>query len=162
MGERRIDAGLANFLHAYRFHGAPYPTTLDLIRYLKAQTPPRFAYLYDELFKQITLFDPRPLNATATKLPNGTWLVKLTARVKRYEADAKGQEHQVPVNDWFYVGVQDANGRYLYLHNRHVVRSKATFTAIVNRKPARAGIDPLDMLIDLNPDGNVIPVTAGR
>jgi hypothetical protein len=47
------------------------------------------------------------------------------------------------------------------VERRHVTAEESTFTMVVDRKPAKAGIDPLDKLIDRRPDDNTIAVTGG-
>ncbi len=159
VGEQRFDEALAAFDRAYKFHGPPYPTTLDLMRYLRAATPKRFAYLFSDEFTHITLYDARPIRATYVKTGDGHYVVTLTVDVAKYRADGKGKERSVGVHDWFYIGVRSARGKYLYLQNRRIAAARKTFRLVVDGKPARAGIDPLDMLVNRDDDSNMMPVT---
>ena len=74
------------------------------------------------------------------------------------QADAKGQDHSVSLHDWMDVGVLDDQGHYLYLQRQKIEQEKTELTLIVDKVPAQAGIDPLDKLIDRNPDDNLIKV----
>ena len=159
VGEKRIDTALAAFVRRYKFKGAPYPTTLELMAYLEKVTPPQYAYLYDDLFRHITIYDNRPLAATYVKRPDGKYAVTLTVQAQKYRADGKGEEHPVPVNDWMYIGVQDRDGFFLYLRNQKIASEKTTFDLVVNGVPAWAGVDPIDMLLDRNPDDNMMSVS---
>ena len=40
-----------------------------------------------------------------------------------------------------------------------ITAEESTFTMVVNRKPAKAGIDPLNKLIDRRPQDNTVAVT---
>ena len=72
----------------------------------------------------------------------------------------------VPMDDLVEVGVfaaaeeaQLGDGLYLRMHR---VRSGGQrFTVTVPGKPARAGIDPRNLLIDVEPDDNVKEVAPG-
>ena len=54
------------------------------------------------------------------------------------------------------IGVLDADGKYLYLQKHKIDQQRKEFTVTVDKVPAQAGIDPLNKLIDRNPDDNVI------
>ena len=50
------------------------------------------------------------------------------------------------------------DGKYLYLQKQKIDQEKTDFTLTVDKPPSKAGIDPMDKLIDRNPDDNVIAV----
>ena len=92
------------------------------------------------------------------KQPDGKYQVHLTVEAKKVRADGRGQEQTVPVNDLIDIGVLDADGKYLYLEKQKIDQEKTDITITVDKLPAKAGIDPVDKLIDRNPDDNVIAV----
>jgi len=47
----------------------------------------------------------------------------------------------------------------LYLEKKKIDREDLTFTVVVDKKPARAGIDPQNKLIDRRPKDNTVAVT---
>jgi ABC-2 type transport system permease protein len=159
IGEAAVSRALSNFVKAYAFKGPPYSTSLDLIEYLKKETPPEYMYLYDDLFENITLYENRAVSAYYTARSDGKYDVHLSVESHKYRADGRGEEHEVPVHDLFDVGVLDAGGHYLYLQKHLVDRNKMDFTVTVDKLPAQAGIDPLSKMIDRNPDDNVIRVS---
>ena len=53
----------------------------------------------------------------------------------------------------------DADGNALAIEKRHIVAPGTKLTFVVDRKPARAGIDPFNKLIDRRPKDNTMPVT---
>jgi len=89
---------------------------------------------------------------------NGKYEVRLAVEAKKYRSDGKGQEHLVPLHDLVDIGVQDANGDYLYLQKHKIEQERQESTVAVDKLPARAGIDPFIKLIDRNPDDNVVDV----
>ncbi len=158
IGEDNVNKALADFTKAFAFKGPPYSTSLDLISYLQKYTPPDFQYLYDDLWKNITLYDNHAKTASYIQQPDGKYLVDLVVEAKKVQADGKGQEHQVPLHDYIDIGVQDSSGKFLYLQRQEIEQEESEYRIVVDRLPAQAGIDPIDKLIDRNPDDNVIKV----
>ncbi len=159
VGEDKVNQAIRAFLKQYAFKGPPYPTSLDLESEFQKVTPPQYQYVFDDLFRSITLYDNRALSADYTKLPDGKYQVNLVVEAKKVRADDRGQEHSVPVNDWMDIGVLDADGKYLYLEKHKINQEKTELAITVDKQPAQAGIDPVDKLIDRNPDDNVVAVT---
>ena len=82
--------------------------------------------------------------------------MKITA--KKRKADKLGKEEDVPVADWIDVGVLDEKGVPIFLEKRKFDKEENEITVIVERKPAKAGIDPMNKLIDRRPKDNAIAV----
>jgi ABC-2 type transport system permease protein len=158
IGEDKVNQALAAFVKKYAFQGPPYPVSTDLIGYFKQVTPPEYQYLYEDLWENITLYDNRAKSATATKMSNGRYQVNLVVHSKKLRSDGRGQERQVPEHDWMDVGVLDASGNYLYLQKHEIEKDETEVSVTVDKPPARAGIDPLDKLIDRAPDDNLVDV----
>jgi ABC-type transport system involved in multi-copper enzyme maturation permease subunit len=158
IGEDNVNKGLSEFVKAYAFKGPPYPVSLDMIRYLKMYTPPEYQYLYDDLFENITLYDNRARSATYVAQADGKYQVNLDVEARKVRADGKGEEHTVPIHDWIDIGVLDGQGNYLYLQKQLIEKQRTELTLVVDKLPAKAGIDPLNKLIDRNPDDNLMKV----
>jgi len=158
IGEDKVNEAIRGFLKQYAFQGPPYPTSLDLEGYFQKVTPPEYQYLFDDMFRNITLYDDRAVSADYVKLFDGKYQVHLVVEAKKFRADGRGQEHSVALNDMIDIGVLDADGKYLYLEKHKIDREKTEFTLTVDKLPAMAGIDPVDKLIDRNPDDNVMAV----
>ena len=56
------------------------------------------------------------------------------------------------------MGVLDAQGNYLYLQKHKIEKERTELTLVVDKLPAKAGIDPLNKLIDRDPEDNVVKV----
>ena len=158
IGEEHVSKALAAMVKDWAFQGPPYPSSADLVNYLKKETPPEFHYLYDDWFENITLFDNRAVAAKYSPLPDGKYQVQISVVAKKYRADGKGQEHLVPLHDLIDVGVMDAGGKFLYLQKQKIEQEHQDFIVTVDKLPAQAGIDPLIKLIDRNPDDNLVKV----
>jgi hypothetical protein len=156
IGEDRVSQALAALVKDWAFKGPPYPTAQGMENDLKKVTPPEFEYLYDDWFDNITLFDNRVVSASYSQLPDGKYQVRISVEAKKYRADGKGQEHQIPPYD--LIGVLDAGGNFLYLQKHKIEQEQQEFTVTVDKVPAKAGIDPLIKLIDRNPDDNLTDV----
>ena len=158
IGEDNVNKALAEFTKAFAFKGPPYPVSLDLMSYLQKYTPAEYQYLFDDLWQNVTLYDNRTRSAKYSQLPDGKYKVDLVVEAHKFRADAKGQDHTVSLNDFIDIGVQDSQGRFLYLQKQKIEKEQNTFTITVDKLPAQAGIDPILKLIDRNPDDNVMKV----
>jgi ABC-2 type transport system permease protein len=158
LGEDTVDRVLRRFRDDHAFKGPPYPNTTEFLRDLREATPAKYQYLIDDMFESIILYDNRALSAQAKALPDGHYAVTLKVAAHKRKADGLGGEQDAPLHDWIDVGVLDADGKPLYLEKKLFDAPDATFTIDVAGKPARAGIDPLNELIDRTPRDNTAAV----
>ena len=56
------------------------------------------------------------------------------------------------------IGVRDPKGTLLFLEKRRVTTGENRFTLEVTGEPAKAGIDPLNKLIDRDASDNLVDV----
>jgi ABC-2 type transport system permease protein len=166
LGEARLNAVLARFLRERRFGGPPYPTSLELMAHLRAATPDSLRPVLHDLFETVTLYDLRTREATYTRRPDGKYEVELLVEARKMRADTLGYETEVPVHDLVDVGVFAAEGEDeevegpLYLARHRITPETRRIRVVVDRVPARAGIDPYHKLIDRDVDDNVRAVKA--
>jgi ABC-2 type transport system permease protein len=158
IGESNVNTAIREFLKTFAFKDGPYPISLQLEGDFQQFTPPQYQYLFEDLFRTITLYDVRGLSADYVPQSDGKYQVHLTVEAKKTRADGRGQEHSIPIDDWIDIGVLDANQKFLYLQKQRIDQEKTDFTVTVDKLPAEAGIDPLDKLITRNPDDHVIAV----
>jgi aminopeptidase N len=159
IGEDAVNRALREFRDAHAFRGPPYPSSSELVARLREQTPPPYAYLIDDLFETITLYDNRAVAASARALPDGRYEVVLSVIAQKRRADELGRESPAPLADWIDIGVLDEHNEPLFLEKRKFEAEAGEFTVVVARKPARAGIDPLNKLIDRRPRDNTVAVS---
>jgi ABC-2 type transport system permease protein len=158
VGEDAVDGVLRGLLTRYAFHGAPYPNVTALVDALRAVTPPDKAYLIDDLFESIVLYENRAESASARKRPDGKYELTLHAHAGKVRAGALGEEQEAPLRDYIEFGVDDRDGNPLLRERRLVTAGEQVVTLVVDTLPARAGIDPDNKLIDRKPTDNMVPV----
>jgi hypothetical protein len=156
---------LRKVIQQYAYAPPPYPTSYALVDALREETPPNLQYLIKDLFEDITLFSNRTLEATAVKRVDGKYDITINVEARKFKADAKGNETEVPVDDWIDIGAfaklesGKKYGETLYRERVHITERNSTFTFTTVQLPDKAGIDPFALLIDRIPDDNVKNVT---
>ena len=165
IGEEAVNRALRKVIQQYAYAQPPYPTSHALVDALQEQTPPELQYLIKDLFEDITIFSNRTLDATAQKRADGKYDVTIKVEAHKYKADPKGNETEVPVNDYIDIGAfaePGKNKKYgdtLYRQRVHVTQKDSSFTFVTDSLPDKAGIDPFALLIDRIPDDNTKSVT---
>jgi hypothetical protein len=159
LGEERLNQAIKAFRDKHAFKGPPYPSTSEFVADVRAVTPPEMQYLVDDLFERIVIYDNRATKATAKPLPGGRYEVTVTVVAKKRIADALGKESDVPLADLIDIGVVDEKGEPIALERQRIALEESTFKFTVARKPIKAGIDPLNKLIDRKPTDNTVAVS---
>jgi ABC-2 type transport system permease protein len=122
-------------------------------------------YLLKDFVEDITIFSNRTLDATAEKRRDGKFDIKLDIETHKYEADDKGNETEVPLDDWIEIGAfakpekGKKYGKTLYRQRLHLTSTKSTQTFTVDELPDQAGVDPFLLLIDRVSDDNTKKLT---
>jgi ABC-2 type transport system permease protein len=161
IGEEAVNKALRQVIRQYAYAPPPYPTSWALVDALRAETPAQYQYLLRDLFEDITLFSNRTLTAQARKRADGRYDVTLDIETRKYKADSKGNERELPVNDWIEIGAfakpakGKKYGRALNRERLHMTQTRSTHTFIVAELPEKAGVDPFALLIDRVPEDNV-------
>ncbi len=169
LGEARVNAALKRYLDRFRFKGAPWPRSLDLIAEFRRGANAQEQALITDLFERITLYDIKTRAASTRQLPGGRWETVLTVEARKLYADGKGVEREAPLAETAEFGAFAAmpgRGRFaakdVLMLTRLPIRSGSqTVRLITATRPAFAGADPYDIRIDRNADDNVIATTAG-
>src|SRR6185295_17414466 len=158
IGEEKLNRAIRSYRDEWAFKGPPYSSTTHLLARIREVTPPDLQYMIDDFFDSITVYDNRAVSAKARTLPDGRYEVAVDVVAKKRKADALGKEDDAALADWIDIGVLDTDNQPLYLEKRRIDREQSTFTIVVGRKPARAGIDPYNKLIDRRPKDNTVAV----
>ena len=167
LGEAAVNRALRTILDKYKFKGAPYPRSVELVEAFRkeAKTAEDQALITD-LFERITLYDLKVGEAKAAKRADGKWDVTVPVEATKFYADGQGNEKPAAFADRIAVGLFTAepgrgafDRRNVLVMQRQPVRSgKQVFRFVTDRKPTHAGIDPYNFYIDRNSDDNVGPV----
>lgn len=162
LGEKRLNANLKAFLERYKFRGDPFPTTLDLLSYLKRDTDGAEARFIEDSFSEISLYDLRLTEAKVTETPEGQFKVSLDIYAQRRVASEKGAEQEVPLDEWIDIGAFKVNpdklkqdDQVLSLHKYRLKSGENHLELVLSEKPAYVGVDPFIKLVDLDSEDNI-------
>jgi ABC-2 type transport system permease protein len=158
LGEATVNRVLRQLLAEHAYHAAPYPSVTVLVDALRAQISPAQAYLIGDLFESIVLYENRAVEAKSLRRADGKYVVTLKAVATKMRAGELGDEKEAPLQDYIDFGVDDKDGNALLRERRVVTGKQVSITMVVAARPARAGIDPDNMLIDRKPGDNMIDV----
>ena len=163
LGAAAVNGALRRVVERHRAGVPPYPTARDLYAELRAVTPDSLRSLLTDLFETITLWDVETRGATVARTAAGEYEVTLDVIARKVRADSAGRETETPMNDLVEVGVfapatRDGPGAPLYLRRHRLRSGRQTIRVTVPRAPARAGVDPLNKLIDRQRGDNVAEV----
>jgi ABC-type Na+ efflux pump permease subunit len=162
LGEEAVNRALRNLLHRYKFQGAPYPRSLELIAALRAEAKTEEEQnLITDLFERVTLYDLKVTQPTAVHRADGKWDVTVPIEAKKLYGDT-----ETPLNERIEVGLFTAEpGRDAFatsnvlLMERHPIRSgRQVLHFVTSTKPTYAGIDPYNFYIDREAGDNVVGV----
>ncbi len=158
LGEEVVSGVLRPLLAQHAYQGAPYPTASNQIGALRAATPADKAYLIDDLFEHIVLYENRAESATMRQRRDGKFEVTIRAHAAKVRAGELGDEKPAALRDYIEFGVDDRNGNPLVRERRLVDKAEQTVVLVVDVRPGRAGIDPDNKLIDKKPTDNMLTV----
>jgi ABC-2 type transport system permease protein len=161
IGEDRLNQAIRTFRDAHAFKGPPYPSSGELVQRIREVTPPELRYMVEDMFERIVVYDNRAVSATSKQLSDGKWEVTMKVVAKKRVADELGKESDVSIDDLIDVGVVDAKGDAISVSRQRIAGEESTFTMTVDQRPVKAGIDPLNKLIDRRPEDNAIVVAPG-
>ena len=164
LGEDAVDRALRNLLQRYRFKGAPYPRSLDLVAALRAEARTDEEHqLITDLFERVVLYDLTAGAPSAVRRADGKWDVAVPVEARKYVVDRRGAETETPLAERIEVGLFTAepggdafDARHVLVMERRLVGSGAqTVRFVTDRRPTHAGIDPYGFYIDRNSRDNL-------
>ena len=158
IGEDRLNRALARYLEQVKYKGPPYTRSTEFLAVLREEAGPSAEPLIHDLFEAITLYELRVTSATATARPDGAWDITVKGNARKVHAGELGEEKEVALDEDLPFGALDADGRVLVAQRRRVGTGDFEVTFTSEKLPAKAGVDPLSMMIDRKPDDNVIAV----
>jgi hypothetical protein len=169
MGEDAVNRALRRLLERYRFKGAPYPRSVDLVEALRAEArTDEEQNLITDLFERVVLYDLKVAGPTAVRRADGKWEVTVPVEAKKYAVDERGTETETPLAERIEVGLFTAEpgsdafdaSHAIILERRPIRSGVQVLTFVADRKPTHAGIDPDNYFIDRNSRDNVLQVAA--
>lgn len=167
IGEAQVNRALRNLLKEFpASRGAPYPTTRDLVRYLRAEAPANQQALITDLFEKITLYDLRVERAQVTPRADGRYDVSMTVSASKYYADGQSKESEAPLREQFMIGafLETPQNRafnrkdVIAYETRTITSGKQVVRFTVDKLPKYVAVDPLVQFIDKRPNDNVFAI----
>lgn len=167
IGDDAVNRALRKLLERYKFKGAPYPRSLDLIAAFRAEAKTaEDQALITDLFERITLYDMRVADPAAVRRADGRWDVTVPVIAKKLYADPKGAETETPFTERIEIGLFTAEpGRDAFdqadviLMERQPIRAgQQVLKFVTDRKPLYAGVDPYNFYVDRKAGDNVAAV----
>lgn len=167
LGEANVNQALARFIERYKFKGAPYHRSADLIAEFRkeAKTPSDQALITD-LFEKITVYDLKTKDAKSVKGADGVWTTTMTIQAQKYYANGKGAETKTDLTEDIEIGLFAARpgigafaAKDVISMKRQPIKSGEQVINVRSKtKPAFAGLDPYSFYIDRDGDDNSIAV----
>jgi len=148
LGEDSLNAALSRFVHQYGFQGPPYPTSLDLVRYIRQVTPDSMQYFVTDVFDNITLYKNKVADAKMSKASDGKYTVNFSVESQKLYSDSAGYEKVVPSNDYVEVGLFNKNRKLIKLERYKLPGGTTKLTISSDEKPEKIVVDPNVLLID--------------
>jgi len=167
VGAEPVNGALRRLLERHGSGTPPLATSLDLYRELQAVTPASLHYLLVDLFEANTFWELATQRAAAEQTSTGEWQVTLDVQARKVVVDTSGVETERPMEDLVEVGVftgaqGGALGEALSLQMHRIRSGKQRITVTVPSQPTRAGIDPRNLLIDVNGNDNLKEITRAE
>ncbi|MEQ8907467.1 M1 family aminopeptidase [Ekhidna sp.] len=170
IGEDSVNVALNRLINDWGFgsmeRNGRYATTIDLIRYLRDVTADSLQGVITDFFDKIILYENKVDEATYQEVSADKYTVTLDLNTKKMESDSLGYSTQITINDWIDVGIysSDEKGKekLIYLKKHLFTGDETSIQVEVDQKPSSAGIDPLNKLIDRNPDDNTKKAALGE
>ncbi|PJJ61156.1 ABC transporter permease/M1 family aminopeptidase [Hymenobacter chitinivorans] len=154
LGEKRLHGALGQFIRDYQGRPAPYPTSEDLYRYILRATPDSLQYFVADQLKRITLYDNQVREVAYQRLPDGRYQAIIQLEVHKRYADELGKETEAPLHDYLDLALYGADEKVLARQRLLVDNHRKVVKLIVSSVPAKAVIDPDNLLIDRRPEDN--------
>ncbi|WP_372870955.1 ABC transporter permease/M1 family aminopeptidase [Shewanella sp.] len=162
VGEEQLNANLASFAERFRYRTDPFPTTLDLVSYLKQDLSDEQQAFVDSSFNDITLYDLRLEDVQLTELDSGKVRVDLTIHAGKLTANNEGKELQVEISERVDIGLFAADPDTLTDENdvllleKHPLKSGENQLSFeLDKKPTFVGVDPFVKLVDRDSKDNI-------
>ena len=170
IGEDALNRALRNYLERFRFKGAPYARSVDLVAALRAEAKTEEDQnLITDLFERIVFYDLKVGEPIAVRRGDGRWDVTVPVDAKKFRVDSVGGETEVSLAEPVDVGLFAAQSgsdvverKNVIAMQRRPIRSGAQMLKfITDRQPTHAGVDPYNYYIDRNVSDNVVAVSGG-
>lgn len=162
IGKENVNKALRNFLNKYSYPNKQ-ATTTNLLSELYNVSSDKESELIKEWFTENILYDLKLKSAIIKSLDNGNYEVNLIVEAGKYKIEESGREIQIPVNEYFQIGLLNDypdkfNSSEFLIHcSKYKLHSGSNEIKIhLTQKPEYASVDPYSYLIDKNSGDNFL------
>jgi len=159
--EDSVNLALRRIIDNWAYREDEYITTEEYIKEFRKVTPDSLQYIITDMFETITLYENRAKSATYAAKDN-QYEVTLDINALKYRADSLGNESKIPIRDWIDVGVytrgESGKDSLVYLKKHLIDEEEMQLSVVVDALPTKAGIDPINKLVDRNSGDNRVGV----
>jgi len=119
IGEDNMQGAIRAFLNEYGGTGSPYPTTLELIEYLRAAAGPDYQQLITDYFNRLTFWDMKFVidgedNISVTENEDGSFKATFTIDLdKRTASEKTGREVSILEAEYEKAGDDETKGELI-------------------------------------------------
>lgn len=184
IGEANFNRAIRAYVEEVAFQEEPYTSSIELVQFIRQQTPDSLQYLITDMLETITLYNNQINEAKVKPLENGQFAITIDFDIAKYRSvgkglklysdnqkdslsqvrkDGLGKHFSLPLQDYIEIGVfekQDPNGKHLIkpLHlKKYFIQQMANeLTIVVDGSPALVVIDPYLKLIDVDVENNQV------
>ena len=173
IGENNLNSAIKKHLQKVAFQENEYTTSLELLNFIKRETPDSLMYLINDMFETVTMHENKMLNLETNELINGKYEVEIEFNISKYRNGKKGAIsfsdngidsltyesknetiHSLPLNDFIEIGVFNKNEEIIYLEKIKVEKIKNNLKIIVDDTPEKVVIDPYLKLMEVDIEDN--------
>ncbi|MCJ8273833.1 MAG: hypothetical protein MJK04_31095, partial [Psychrosphaera sp.] len=161
LGEERLNLALKRFLQRYKFSQGEYPTSLDLMAFIKDGASEQELAFITRSFFEINIYDLRLISAKTEALASGQYKITLSIEAKRLLVDQELGEQPAVLNEMVDIGLWQSGGAKhmhgkghsvddsaFYLQQHSIKNGQNIVEIIVDKTPTLAVLDPHIQFID--------------
>ncbi|MFK7937127.1 MAG: M1 family aminopeptidase, partial [Saprospiraceae bacterium] len=159
--EDSVNLALRRIIDKWAYREDEYITSDEYVKEFRKVTPDSLQYIITDMFETITLYENRAKSATYAAKDN-QYEVTIDVNALKYRADSLGNETKIPIRDWIDVGVytrgESGKDSLVYLKKHLIDQEEMQIAVMVDALPTKAGIDPINKLVDRNSGDNRVGV----
>jgi ABC-type transport system involved in multi-copper enzyme maturation permease subunit len=174
IGEDEMQGAIRDFVYDFGSKGPPYPTTANLVDYLRDAAGEDYQQLMTDYWDRIVFWDLKfmPDTLSVKRSGSGGYNVAFTLRTdKRIASEENGKETSVDdmdledFDEWIEIGFYDKNpadtlgDEWLKLERIHITELETELSFDLETEPTHVMLDPRRLLIERNVTDNASEVS---
>ncbi len=171
VGADKINGAMKNLITDYGSKGAPYPTSIQVVDYLKASVGPEFEQLVSDYWDRISFWELKFAKDDAVSIsenPDGTFTVTMDILVdKKVTSEEDGKEtsvseiDDVTLDEYIEIGfytedpTEKLGGGWFAKEHVRINTSETQLSFTLDSRPSHILLDPQRLLIERNVKDNL-------